>query len=134
MLPTPADRPTGSGWYHVRMEGRILIIDDDAGVRRVLERILEGAGYEVERDMIVAALELGEGRRGEGQATGDVVGGLRYVLYQDNYPPLPIEDLHLGLGRDAVRLVEGGADGGGLGGEELAVHRGSSTTCGACPG
>jgi two-component system nitrogen regulation response regulator NtrX len=31
------------------MEGRILIIDDDAGVRRVLERILEGAGYEVEQ-------------------------------------------------------------------------------------
>ena len=31
------------------MEGRILIIDDDAGVRRVLERILQGAGYEVEQ-------------------------------------------------------------------------------------
>ena len=31
------------------MEGRILIIDDDAGVRRVLERILTGAGYEVEQ-------------------------------------------------------------------------------------
>jgi two-component system nitrogen regulation response regulator NtrX len=31
------------------MEGRILIIDDDAGVRRVLERILEGAGYEAEQ-------------------------------------------------------------------------------------
>jgi len=31
------------------MEGRILIIDDDAAVRRVLERILTGAGYEVEQ-------------------------------------------------------------------------------------
>jgi len=31
------------------MEGRILIIDDDAGVRRVLDRILSGAGYEVEQ-------------------------------------------------------------------------------------
>ena len=31
------------------MEGRILIIDDDAGVRRVLDRILTGAGYEVEQ-------------------------------------------------------------------------------------
>ena len=35
--------------YHVGMEGRILIIDDDAGVRRVLDRILCGAGYEVEQ-------------------------------------------------------------------------------------
>ena len=31
------------------MEGRILIIDDDPGVRRVLDRILTGAGYEVEQ-------------------------------------------------------------------------------------
>ncbi len=38
-----------AGCYHGDMEGRILIIDDDAGVRRVLERILQGAGYEVEQ-------------------------------------------------------------------------------------
>jgi DNA-binding NtrC family response regulator len=31
------------------MEGRILIIDDDPSVRTVLERILDGAGYEVEQ-------------------------------------------------------------------------------------
>jgi two-component system nitrogen regulation response regulator NtrX len=31
------------------MDGRILIIDDDAAVRRVLDRILTGAGYEVEQ-------------------------------------------------------------------------------------
>jgi len=31
------------------MEGRILIIDDDPGVRRVLDRILTGAGYEIEQ-------------------------------------------------------------------------------------
>jgi two-component system nitrogen regulation response regulator NtrX len=31
------------------MEGRVLIIDDDAGVRRVLDRILTGAGYQVEQ-------------------------------------------------------------------------------------
>jgi two-component system nitrogen regulation response regulator NtrX len=31
------------------MEGRVLIIDDDAGVRTVLDRILTGAGYEVEQ-------------------------------------------------------------------------------------
>jgi len=31
------------------MEGRILVIDDDHAVRRVLERILTGAGYEVEQ-------------------------------------------------------------------------------------
>ena len=30
------------------MEGTVLIIDDDAGVRKVLRRILSGAGYEVE--------------------------------------------------------------------------------------
>lgn len=29
------------------MEGRVLIVDDDPGVRTVLERILDGAGYEV---------------------------------------------------------------------------------------
>ena len=37
------------GCYHIGMEGRILIIDDDPGVRRVLDRILSGAGYEVEQ-------------------------------------------------------------------------------------
>jgi DNA-binding NtrC family response regulator len=31
------------------MQGRVLIIDDDAGVRRVLDRILSGDGYEVEQ-------------------------------------------------------------------------------------
>ncbi len=31
------------------MEGRVLIIDDDEGVRRVLDRILSGEGYEVEQ-------------------------------------------------------------------------------------
>ncbi len=31
------------------MEGRVLIIDDDAGVRKVLDRILTGEGYEVEQ-------------------------------------------------------------------------------------
>ncbi len=30
------------------MEGRVLIVDDDPGVRKVLRRILGGAGYEVE--------------------------------------------------------------------------------------
>jgi two-component system nitrogen regulation response regulator NtrX len=30
------------------MEGRVLIVDDDAGVRKVLRRILTGAGYVVE--------------------------------------------------------------------------------------
>ncbi|HSN55547.1 MAG TPA: sigma-54 dependent transcriptional regulator, partial [Candidatus Sulfomarinibacteraceae bacterium] len=35
--------------YHVAMEGRVLIIDDDAGVRKVLDRILSGAGYQVEQ-------------------------------------------------------------------------------------
>ncbi len=30
------------------MEGRVLIVDDDPGVRKVLQRILGGAGYEVE--------------------------------------------------------------------------------------
>jgi len=35
--------------YHDAMEGRILIIDDDDAVRRVLDRILTGAGYEVEQ-------------------------------------------------------------------------------------
>ncbi len=30
------------------MEGRVLIVDDDPGVRKVLKRILGGAGYEVE--------------------------------------------------------------------------------------
>ena len=30
------------------MEGRILIVDDEAGIRTVLERILSGAGYAVE--------------------------------------------------------------------------------------
>jgi two-component system nitrogen regulation response regulator NtrX len=30
------------------MEGRVLIVDDDPGVRKVLRRILSGAGYEVE--------------------------------------------------------------------------------------
>jgi two-component system nitrogen regulation response regulator NtrX len=29
------------------MEGRVLIVDDDAGVRTVLRRILDGAGYQV---------------------------------------------------------------------------------------
>ena len=38
-----------TGCYHVGMEGRILIIDDDASVRRVLDRILTGAGYEIEQ-------------------------------------------------------------------------------------
>ena len=29
------------------MEGRVLIVDDDAAVRTVLRRILDGAGYEI---------------------------------------------------------------------------------------
>jgi two-component system nitrogen regulation response regulator NtrX len=32
----------------VRMEGRVLIVDDDAGVRKVLRRILGAEGYDVE--------------------------------------------------------------------------------------
>ena len=32
----------------VRMEGRVLIVDDDAGVRKVLKRILGAEGYDVE--------------------------------------------------------------------------------------
>jgi len=34
--------------YHEPMEGRVLIVDDDAAVRAVLKRILSGAGYQVE--------------------------------------------------------------------------------------
>ncbi len=30
------------------MEGRVLVVDDEAGIRKVLERILRGAGYQVE--------------------------------------------------------------------------------------
>ena len=30
------------------MEGRVLVIDDDPGVRKALQRILTGAGYEFE--------------------------------------------------------------------------------------
>ncbi len=30
------------------MEGRVLVVDDEAGIRKILERILTGAGYQVE--------------------------------------------------------------------------------------
>jgi len=32
----------------VRMEGRVLVIDDDAGVRKILRRILDAEGFDVE--------------------------------------------------------------------------------------
>ncbi len=35
--------------YHGRVDGTILVVDDDAGVRTVLERILTGAGYQIEQ-------------------------------------------------------------------------------------
>ena len=48
----PADAPVGSGMQHeqrpVVAEGRrVLIVDDDDGIRRVLRRILEQRGYQV---------------------------------------------------------------------------------------
>lgn len=33
--------------YYAAMEGRLLVVDDEAGIRKVLERILTGAGYQV---------------------------------------------------------------------------------------
>jgi DNA-binding NtrC family response regulator len=38
----------GTGCYHEFMEGRVLIIDDDAGVRKALRRILTSADYQVD--------------------------------------------------------------------------------------
>ena len=63
--------------------GKILIIDDDAGMRRMIGRILEGAGY----DVLIAE-------------DGEV--GLK--LFDEHAPDLVITDL-LMPGKDGLETI-----------------------------
>ena len=61
----------------------ILVIDDEAQIRRMLRKMLEGAGYEV--------MEAGDGKAG-------------IEVYQENQPDLVITDLFM-PGREGLRVI-----------------------------
>ncbi len=94
---------------------RILVVDDEAGIRKVVRDGLEREGHEVETASDgVEALDLAEGSRFDLVVTDLTMprrGGLELVRELRDRSPVPILVLTVrGEEREKVRLLDAGAD------------------------